>query len=157
MTDCLFCKIVAGIIPSHKIYEDEKYLGFLTIFPNTEGFSIVIPKEHFSSYAFEVPDAVLTGLVLAAKKVAQKIDKAYDDVGRTGLMFEGFGVDHLHAKLFPMHGTGDMTKWRQVDSNVDKVFETYEGYMSSHNGPREDDTKLSEIAKKIASADPLHS
>lgn len=149
MEDCIFCKIVRSDIPSHKVYEDENYLAFLTIFPNTEGFTVVIPKQHYPSYAFEVPDEVLTGLVLAAKKVAKKIDRAYEDVGRTGLIFEGFGVDHLHAKLFPMHGTGDMKKWQQVSSNIDKYFEKYEGYISSHDGPRADDAKLKEIVQRI--------
>ena len=94
----------------------------------------------------------MTDLVLAAKKVAAKIDKAYADVGRTGLMFEGFGVNHLHAKLFPMHGTGDMTEWKAINSDQDKYFDTYEGYLSSHNGPRADDQKLAQIAEKIRNA-----
>ena len=152
MDGCLFCKIAQGAVTSHKVYEDEKYLGFLTIFPNTEGFTVVIPKEHQPSYAFEVSDEVLTGLVLAAKKVAKKIDKAYEDVGRTGLIFEGFGVNHLHAKLFPMHGTGNMAEWKARNSTQDKFFDQYEGYLSSHDGPRANDSKLAEIAEKIRNA-----
>ncbi len=66
--DCIFCKIVRGELPSHKIWEDETHLAFLTIFPNTEGFSVVIPKEHYDSYLFDLTDEVVTGLVLAAKK-----------------------------------------------------------------------------------------
>ena len=72
-----------------------------------------------------------------------------DDVGRTGMIFEGFGVDHVHAKLFPMHGTTDMEKWKEIKSNVDKFFEKYEGYISSHDYKREDDEKLKKLAEKI--------
>jgi hypothetical protein len=67
------------------------HLAFLTIFPNTEGFTVVASKEHFESDALAQDDAVLTGLILAAKQVAKKINAAFDDVGRTGLFLEGFG------------------------------------------------------------------
>lgn len=148
MNDCIFCKIVNGEAPSHKIWEDEKHLAFLTIFPNTEGFSVVIPKAHYPSYAFDLPDDVLIDLVLAAKKVGKLLDSKLEDVGRTGLIFEGFGVDHIHAKLFPMHGTV-IDEWEQKKSNVDKYFDQYEGYISSHDYKRADDAKLAELARKI--------
>jgi histidine triad (HIT) family protein len=148
MSDCIFFKIVSGEAPAHKIWEDEKHLAFLSIFPNTEGFSVVITKEHYPSYFFGVPDDVLSGLVLASKKVAQLIDVKFEDVGRTGMIFEGFGVDHLHTKLFPMHGT-KMDKWRQLKSNVDKYFDKYEGYVSSHDYKRADDEELSKLAEKM--------
>lgn len=146
--DCIFCKIVTGEGPSHKIWEDEKHLAFLSIFPNTEGFSVVITKEHFPSYAFNLPDGTLSDLVLAAKKVAKLIDSKLEDVGRTGMIFEGFGVDHMHAKLFPMHGT-KTDEWKQHKSSVDKYFEHYEGYISSHDYKRADDEDLAALAKKI--------
>ena len=146
--DCIFCKIVAGEAPSHKIWEDERHLAFLSIFPNTEGFSVVITKEHHPSYAFDLPDGVLSELVIASKKVANLIDAKLDDVGRTGMIFEGFGVDHVHAKLFPMHGTRTGT-WKRAESSVKKYFDTYEGYISSHDYERADDAALAELAKKI--------
>ena len=148
MNDCIFCKIVSGEMPSHKIWEDEKHLAFLSIFPNTEGFTVVIPKKHYSSYAFDAPEDVLKELVIAAKKVGKLLDKKLDDVGRTGMIFEGFGVDHLHTKLFPMHGTkaGD---WKPFHSNIDKYFEKYEGYISSHDYKRADDEQLAKLAQKI--------
>lgn len=146
--DCIFCKIAKGEAPAHKIWEDEKHLAFLSIFPNTEGFSVIITKEHYSSYAFNLPEDLLIGLVKAAKQVAKLLDAKLDNVGRTGLIFEGFGVDHIHAKLFPMHGT-KTEKWKSFKSNVDKYFEKYEGYISSHDYKRADDEKLAELAKKI--------
>lgn len=136
-------------MPCHKIWEDEKHLAFLSIFPNTEGFSVVVTKEHYSSYPFDLPDNVLKELIAAVKKVAKLLDKKLNDVARTGMIFEGFGVDHVHAKLFPMHGTKDMKEWKAIHSNVDKYFEKYEGYISSHDYKREDDNKLAELAKKI--------
>lgn len=147
--DCIFCKIVRREIPSHKIWEDERHLAFLSIFPNTDGFSVVIIKEHLPSYAFDLPDNVLSDLVIASKKVAKLLDSKLEDVDRTGMILEGFGVDHVHAKLFPMHGTVNMKEWKAIKSNVDKFFTKYEGYISSHDFKREDDEKLKKLAEKI--------
>ena len=149
--DCIFCKIIKKEIPCHKIWENKTHLAFLSIFPNTEGFSVVIPKKHYPSYAFELPDKILTDLVLASKKVAKLIDSKLEDVGRTGMIFEGFGVDHIHAKLFPMHGTSNLKEWKAIHSNIDKYFKKYEGYISSHDSKKADDKELEKIAKKIRS------
>lgn len=146
--DCIFCKIAKGEAPAYKIWEDEKYLAFLSIFPNTEGFSVVITKEHYPSYVFDLPEEILIGLVMAAKQTVKLLDTKLEDVGRTGMIFEGFGVDHVHAKLFPMHGT-KMPEWKPFKSNVDKYFKKYEGYISSHDYKRADDEKLAELTRKI--------
>ena len=150
MEDCIFCKIVRGTAPSHKIWENEKHLAFLSIFPNTEGFSVVITKKHYQSYIADLPKKVRGELFQAATYVAKRIDAALPDVGRTGIMFEGFGVDHIHAKLFPMHGTKS-EDWRQHKSSVKKYFEYYEGYISSHDSERGDDKALASLAEKIRS------
>ena len=146
--ECIFCKIAAGTSPSHTVWEDTDHIAFLSIFPNTEGVTVVIPKEHHGSYVAALDDNISNALLSAAKKVAKKIDGAYDDVDRCGFVFEGFGVDHLHIKLFPLHGTKS-DEWKQHSSNVDKYFEYYEGHISTHDHKREDDTKLSRIAEKI--------
>lgn len=148
MSDCIFCAIARSEAPCHKIWEDDRHLAFLSIFPNTPGFSVVITKDHYPSYAFDLPDDVLSGLVTAAKQVGKLLDEKLGDVGRTGLIFEGFGVDHIHAKLFPMHGTKS-EQWQQHKSNVDKYFEYYEGYISSHDYQRADDDALARLAAEI--------
>lgn len=148
MENCIFCQLVQGKMPSHVIWKDGKHLAFLSIFPNTEGFSVVIPKEHYSSYAFDAPEEVYIDLLIAAKTVGRLLDAQLEDVGRTGLILEGFGIDHLHAKLFPMHGT-KMPKWKPITSKVDKYFTQYEGYISSHDYHRSSDSELSQLAKRI--------
>jgi len=148
MTDCIFCKIVRGELPAHKIWEDKKHLAFLSIFPNTEGFTVVVTKKHHSSYAFNASEKVLADLVSASQEVGKLLDRKLSDVGRTGMMFEGYGVDHLHAKLFPMHGT-KAKNWKPRAFKVNKYFQKYEGYISSHDYKRADDGKLAKLAKKI--------
>ena len=150
MKDCIFCKIAKGEMPFHKIWGDEDHIAFLGIFPNTEGMAIVIPKKHFQSYAFDADDKVLCNLIKASKKVGKLLDSKLKDVGRTALVLEGFGVDHLHAKLFPMHGT-KMKKWRPVHSNIDVYFDKYPGYISSHDSVRANDNELEDLASKIRS------
>jgi histidine triad (HIT) family protein len=148
--DCIFCQIAQGTMPAHTVWESENHQAFLSIFPNTEGFTVVIPKDHHDSYAFANSDEVLTDLIVATKKVAQLLDGYFDDVARCGMFFEGYGVDHLHSKLYPMHGTADMSQWQPIDSQQsDRYFEQYPGYLSSNNGKRADDAALAELAKKI--------
>lgn len=150
MSSCIFCQIIAEEMPSHQVWDSETHLGFLSIFPNTDGVTVVIPKEHLPSYIFENSQADIDALMAAAKAVAKKIDRAFDDVGRTGVIFEGFGVDHLHAKLYPMHSTGLMDEWRQIESEMPhEFFSAYPGYLSSHDCQREDDAKLAELAQII--------
>jgi histidine triad (HIT) family protein len=146
--DCIFCKIVAGEAPSHKVWEDENHLAFLSIFPNTEAFTVVITKEHHPSDFYSVSEDVFAGISVASRKVGQLLNLKLDDVGRTGIIYEGFGIDHLHVKLFPMHGT-KKDNWESVKSNVDKYFDKYEGYMSSHDYKRADDTELADLAKRL--------
>jgi len=69
-------------------------------------------------------------------------------VGRTGMVFEGFGVNHIHAKLFPLHGTNDQ-EWKQHASPIDSFFEQYPGYICSNDSKRADDDQLAEIAKRL--------
>lgn len=152
MDDCIFCNIVAGEAPCHKIWEDEEHLAFLSIFPNTEGVSVVIPKQHYDSYLFDLSEEVIGGIMRAAQQTAKRLDATFDDVGRTGIVFEGFGVNHVHAKLFPLHGT-NTDEWKQHLSKVTKYFDVYEGHISSHDSERADDDVLALLAEKIRAVD----
>ena len=144
---CVFCEIIAGKLPSHKVWEDGNHFAFLGIFPNTKGMTIVVPKKHVSSYIFDVPEAVASDLFSAARIVAKILDKKLSTNMRTALVFEGFGVDHLHAKLYPLHG--EKGKWKLMEQKIDKFFEKYEGYVSTHEYDRADDKELAKLAKQL--------
>jgi len=147
MDFCVFCEIVKGSMPSHKVWEDKNYLAFLGIFPNTKGMTIVIPKKHIGSYIFDTPNNVIDNLMLATKTVAKILDKKLQTNMRTALVFEGFGVDHLHAKLYPLHG--EKGKWKEMEQKIDKYFSEYEGYVSTHEYTRADDKELAELAREL--------
>ncbi len=144
--ECFFCKLVRGEVKSYKFWEDDNHVAVLTPFPNTVGFTVVITKEHYPSYCFNLDDKVLSDLIVASKKVGKLLDRKLEDVGRTGLIMEGFGVDHAHAKLFPMHGTANMKEWKPILSKQKNFFERYEGYISSHDGEKMADDELERIA-----------
>jgi diadenosine tetraphosphate (Ap4A) HIT family hydrolase len=145
----LFDKIVSGEIPSYKVWEDEKHLAFLTPFPNTPGFTVVIPKTNPGDYVFAVDDNVMNDLIGASKAVAKILEKALG-VERVALVFEGTGVAYLHAKLIPLHGKlgGQTNVW----SHHQEFYPEYVGYFTTAEGPRMSDEELKDIQKKIQEA-----
>ena len=70
MNHTIFDDIVTGKMKSWKIWEDEKFLAFLTPFPNTPGFTVVIPKQNPGDYVFSLDDNLYSEMMLTVKKVA---------------------------------------------------------------------------------------
>jgi len=149
---CVFCEIVTGNIKTPGMFwQDEEFMAWLAIDPNTEGFTCVIPKQHFGSDVLKMPDDVLQRFIIASKKVAQILEDFFNDVGRVGLMMEGTGIDHAHIKLVPMHGTENLKKgiWKQILSGKEFWFDKYEGWISSGSGPKADTEKLKRLAETL--------
>jgi len=146
MSECIFCKIVAGEIPAVKIYEDDEFIAILDVSPNTEGMTLVMPKEHYSSYVFEMQDEFYKKFMLTVKRIARLIDKNLG-VRRTAMVMEGMGVDHAHIKLYPLHGLDE--KFQEMLPRETVFFDKYKGYITTQLGPKTDIKKLEQIAKKI--------
>ena len=148
---CPFCEIAAGRLPIASFWERAEFMAFLSIDPNTEGLSCVIPKEHYGSDVLKMPDDILQRLILASKEVARILENYYADVGRVGLIMEGTGIDHAHIKLVPMHGTENLKRgeWKQFLFGQEHWFDKYEGWISSASGPKADFKELNELAKKL--------
>ena len=110
MSDCLFCKIIKGEIPSKKIYEDDKILAFYDIDPKAPFHILFIPKDHISS-AMEINDsnaAVVAHIFSVAAKIAKEnnLDKGYrmvTNIGEDG----GQSVAHLHFHML----AGRLLSW----------------------------------------------
>jgi len=97
--ECIFCKIISGEIKTPGIFwENNEFMAFLSTWPNTDGFTVVVPKQHYGSDVLGMPDEILQKFVLAAKTVSKKLIKHFDDVGRVGLIMEGTGLDHAHIQ-----------------------------------------------------------
>lgn len=149
---CIFCEIVVGNMQTPgKFWEDEEFMAWLAIDPNTEGFTCVISKEHYGSDVLKMPDDILQRFILASKKVAKILENYFEDVGRVGLIMEGTGIDHAHIKLVPMHGTENLKNgvWKQVLSGKEFWFEKYEGWISSGSGPMANPEALKNLASRI--------
>ena len=152
LDNCLFCQIVAGQIKTPGVFwEDKEFMAFLSIDPNTEGFSCLIPKKHYDSDVLKMPDKVLCRFILAAKQVAIILENYFHDIGRVGLIMEGTGINHAHIKLVPMHQTEDLKngQWRPYSSGQKFWFDRYDGWISSSPGPMASEASLQELAKNI--------
>ncbi len=150
--ECVFCKIIDKTIPTPGIFwEDDKFMAFLSTWPNTKGFTVVVPKDHHTSDVLNMEDGDLSEFVLAGKTVSDILKNYFEDVGRVGLIMEGTGIDHAHIKLFPMHGTGHMKRgeWKQYHSKNNTYFDAYDGHISSNDGPEADTEELSELAREL--------
>jgi len=146
MKDCLFCKIVNGVLDSAKVWEDKNFLAILDIMPNTKGMTLVVTKRHYDSDAFAMPQKVYTGAMVAARKVARLLEKKLP-VGRIALVMEGMGVNHVHIKLYPLHGVGKVFKEMWASDKV--FFDKYEGYLSTLTGEKVAMKDLQKLAKRI--------
>lgn len=149
MKDCLFCKIVAGEIPSFKIWEDKDFLAFLDINPNTKGQSLVVSKKHFPSYIFKLPEKNYLMIISAAKKVALLLGESLK-TKRIAMIFEGMGVNHAHLKLYPLHGLEEEFGAGEAHKRI--FLEKYSGFVTSQLGPQANFEDLKKLAKKIRKA-----
>lgn len=146
MSTCIFCKIVREEIPSVKIWEDEKHLAILDINPNTKGMALVLTKDHYDSYAFEMPDDAYTAFMTAGKHVGKMIEKGLH-VQRVALVMEGLGVNHAHLKLYPLHGLEE--KFKEILAPERVFFARYEGHLSTQMGPQASPEQLQKVAEEI--------
>jgi diadenosine tetraphosphate (Ap4A) HIT family hydrolase len=146
MEDCIFCKIIKGEISSAKIWEDDNFLAILDGFPNTKGMSLVMPKQHYGSYVFDMSDELYSKFMLVSKKVARFIEKTLG-VERVAMVAEGMGVNHAHIKLYPLHGIGK--EFKEILAKQEVFFGNYQGYLSTQMGPKADKEELEKLAEEI--------
>lgn len=142
----VFDEIIAGNVKSWKVWENDNYLAFLTPFPNTPGVTVVIPKQNQGEDIFALSDEQYSGLLLAAKEVANLL-KARLNVHRVAMIFEGTGVKYVHAKLYPLHGI--LAAQTDVQLSETEFSEEYDGHISTIEGPKMDDEQLDAIQAQI--------
>ena len=106
MSDSIFTKIIKGEIPCYKIAEDDRFIAFLDVFPIKKGHTLVVPKVQID-YLFDLDDSLLSDLMLFAKKVAQKMERAIS-CERIGVAVIGLEVPHAHIHLVPLDTVGDI-------------------------------------------------
>lgn len=107
MENCIFCKIIDGEIPSHKVYEDENAVAFLDANPTSKGHTLIVPKKHVETIdqASDM-DYMWNSIV----KVSQAVEKAFDpeglNISQNNGEVAGQEVMHMHFHITPRY-TGD--------------------------------------------------
>jgi len=115
--NCIFCKIIAGEIPSATVYEDDDFKVIMDIFPAAKGHTIILPKKHTANL-FELDDDTATKALIVARKVATAMQTELNCEGINLLQnngeIAGQTIFHFHIHLIPRF-RGDLvqTTWAQ--------------------------------------------
>ena len=104
--NCIFCKILDGVIPSAKLYEDEDFAIILDVGPASFGHALMIPKNHYANL-FEMPEELLSKAMSIAKVWGDKLVKALNADGLNLVQNNGLAagqtVFHYHLHLIPRY------------------------------------------------------
>jgi histidine triad (HIT) family protein len=125
MDDCIFCKIIRGELPSYKVYEDEKTIGFLDIRPVNAGHTLVVPKKH-SHNIFDIAPEDWAALAEASRVISIAIEKGLGadgvNIAMNNREHAGQVVDHPHLHIIPRF-KGDGLKLMPQRTYADKEAE----------------------------------
>lgn len=126
MDDCIFCKIVRGEIPAHLIYEDDDFLAFLDIHPQSPGHAQVIPKKHYR-WVWDLPAGRQASPNIGTYfEVVRKIAKAQQKAFSTEWILSriiGDEVTHAHIWVFPSNETkGDKKDFEKNAANLRRAL-----------------------------------
>lgn len=107
--DCIFCKIVDGEVPSHKVYEDENVKAFLDTNPVSKGHTLVIPKEHVDDiHSAEQMEYMWKPLVKVSNAVKESFDAEGVNIAQNNGAKAGQEVFHLHFHITPIYNGNEL-------------------------------------------------
>lgn len=126
--NCIFCKIIAGEIPSQAIYEDEKFRAILDVAPAAKGHALILPKDHYANL-YELPDDLAADTIRLAKKMMKVMT---DKLGCDGFNIlqnngetAGQSVFHFHMHLIPRYREdGQKIGWKPQEVSQEELEET---------------------------------
>ncbi|KAJ9112192.1 hypothetical protein QFC20_002373 [Naganishia adeliensis] len=141
----LFARLIEEDVPCWKYHDTAEHVAFLTPFPNTTGYSCIIPKRHFSSDILGMPEEPYLELLGTGWDVAQLFKKAFQ-IERVGFMMEGYEINHAHLKVVPIF------EERRVECSYDMVwFDRYSGFLTSEKGKQLDQVEVARLAEMAVS------
>ena len=125
--NCIFCKIVAGQIPSTKLFEDAETLAFMDINPANDGHCLVIPKTHAATL-FDISADDVAATIRTAQRVACALAAALAPDGLNLVQSNGPGaaqsVPHLHFHILPRRmGDGLLINWALKPGDMQRIAE----------------------------------
>ena len=105
-TNCIFCKIANGDIPSSTIYEDDFFRVILDLSPATKGHALILPKQHMANI-FEMDDATAEKIFVLAKRIAKAMKSALNcdglNIVQNNGEVAGQTVFHFHMHIIPRY------------------------------------------------------
>lgn len=157
MKNCIFCKIIAGEIPSLKVYEDDLVFAFMDIAPINFGHTLVIPKEHHTSVA-TIPEATAGRMFLVGSRIGVAMRRSLDADGFNLHLSDGTVagqvVMHAHLHVVPRWSDdGFHWNWRQLQyESEEKRAEILEKIKSKFQLVRDaSELKLNEEEQEVGS------
>ena len=127
--DCIFCKIIAGEIPSNTIYEDEEFKVILDLAPAAKGHALILPKEHYADI-YEIDENVAGKVMKLAKKLAIHMTNVLGCDGfnilQNNCAVAGQTVFHFHMHLIPRYKdakNSDILKWSHETFSAEEMAE----------------------------------
>ncbi len=123
--DCIFCKIVAGEVPSFKLYEDDTTLAFMDINPFNDGHCLIVCKAHCPDL-YAMSDEAMAAVAVTVKKVARAVNKALAPDGLNLVQANGPAagqtVFHFHMHVFPRKtDDGARMNWGLKPGDMDAI------------------------------------
>ena len=123
MSDCIFCKIANGEIPSATLYEDEDFRVILDASPASKGHALIIPKEHYANL-YELDDDKAAKVMVLAKKMITKLTGILHcdgyNIVQNNNEAAGQTVFHFHMHIIPRY-KGDTANIKWVQNEVDQA------------------------------------
>ena len=118
INNCHFCKVANNYPPGHIIYECSELIAFLDFTPIRESHTLIVTKEHFD-YFDALPQSISHKIIDLGQKIA-KAQKLIYPVERSGFMYSGGDIAHVHAHVIPLFEKTDITSLQYIkDKNVE--------------------------------------
>lgn len=137
--NCVFCKIVAGDIPTHRIHESDAGLAFLDVGPLADGHLLWVPKDHYERLDTLPPDlagALCASLPQLGRAVQQVTQAAGYNVLQNNGRVAGQEVNHVHFHIIPRAaGDGLGYRWPAKEYPAGRAEELAEQLRSACSGP----------------------
>ena len=127
----IFLKIISGEIPSYKVAENEKFLAFLDINPNTRGHTLCVPKNEVDDF-IDLDPELFKELIGFSRDVALAIKKTIP-CKKVALSIIGLDVPHVHVHLIPITAIKDVTFINKVKLDKDEFISTAEKIASAYS------------------------
>ena len=141
MADCVFCKVIAGELPSWKVYEDDHTVAFLDLYPSSKGHTLVVPKKHCANF-ISADSECIQSVLSVAQKVARAVLAATvaDGCNVTTNNGEAAGqsVLHLHWHIIPRFEGDGLAMWPQApytDGEAEKIAEKIKSSFKTGSRP----------------------